>query len=115
MFWLGKTIKKINGSCIAKHMQNEQYKHASGRKLQCGHARSGNQDSDASNTSLPVKCTSSITFSNLKKKSKKTFKRVCPTSNHFLKSSGQRMHPSSCQKLEKSAFVLSKNSVNKFI
>lgn len=48
-------------------MQNEQYKHASGRKLQCGHARSGNQDSDASNTSLPVKCTSSITFSNLKK------------------------------------------------
>lgn len=67
MFWLGKTIKKINGSCIAKHMQNEQYKHASGRKLQCGHARSGNQDSDASNTSLPVKCTSSITFSNLKK------------------------------------------------
>lgn len=48
-------------------MQNEQYKHASGRKLQCGHARSGNQDSDASTTSLPVKCTSSITFSNLKK------------------------------------------------
>lgn len=44
MFWLGKTIIKINGSCIAKHMQNEQYKHASGRKLQCGHARSGNQD-----------------------------------------------------------------------
>lgn len=72
MFWLGKRIKKnqVNGSCIAKYMQNEQYKHASSRKLQCGHARGGNQDSDASNTSLPVKCTSCITFLNSKNSKK---------------------------------------------
>lgn len=95
-------------------MQNEQYKHASGRKLQCGHARSGNQDSDASNTSLPVKCTSSITFSNFKK-IQENIQACVSDKQSFSQEFWAKNAPISCQKLEKSAFVLSKNSVNKSI
>lgn len=114
MFWLGKTIKKSmdhasQNTCKMNNINMLQAGNCSVAMLVVAiktamhlirHFRSNAQ---------------ALSHSRIKKKSKKTFKRVCPTSNHFLKSSGQRMHPSSCQKLEKSAFVLSKNSVNKSI
>lgn len=57
-----------------------------------------------------------VSHSWIQKIPRNTFKRVCRTSNHFLlNSSGQRMHPSSCLIQERSAFVWSKNSVNKSI
>lgn len=68
----------------------------------------------ASNTSLPVKCTSSITFSNLKK-IQENIQACVSDKQSFSQEFWAKNAPISCQKLEKSAFVLSKNSVNKSI
>lgn len=95
-------------------MQNEQYKHASGRKLQCGHARSGNQDSDASNTSLPVKCTSSITFPNLKK-IQENIQACVRQAIIFSRVLGKECTHQVVRNWRRVRLFLSKNSVNKSI
>lgn len=67
MFWLGKTIKKS-----MDHASQNTCKMNNINMLQAGNCSVAMlvvaiKTGDASNTSLPVKCTSSITFSNLKK------------------------------------------------
>lgn len=62
MFWLGKTIKKS-----MDHASQNTCKMNNINMLQAGNCSVAMLVVDASTTSLPVKCTSSITFSNLKK------------------------------------------------
>lgn len=65
MFWLGKTIKKS-----MDHASQNTCKVNNINMLQAGNCSVAMlvvAIKTASNTSLPVKCTSSITFSNLKK------------------------------------------------